>query len=590
MVAGLQPLEPETVPAFRPSRPRRRRSVPFTLVRTKFSDLYPRPASFGELAETLAQRSWGSWLHWLTNIDHQIVATEGGWASAELQTALADAFLSDANKRRLGRTTKYDDLPLALADPRVVAALIQAAVVHGGPPTAEDLHMPRDRCLTGKALLLMCELIDVDHGINQDQPADSPDNERALRAAGAKGILGTNPESWIDVFARHHRMVLQDGSDLGPLRAAFPAAVGVQLETAFGLGFRYAELLHRDTLGAPDGWRAIRHRLDSPEYVGIDQAEVDCWFGVASADRDTFVAEVAASGGPAEDPSGWTFLPQRRRPLLEVEPGISVSLGLAFFNEWLAEGLWHHVLDYIEETAGDSARGDANNALGRVFERYCCGLANETWPEEVVTIKSATRPAIDPPDIALGRDRSLVLVETKLHRLALRDHARPEDWTEKALDQIVDRPLQQLSNRIDDLLAGKLQVPGGMEQYDTVFPVYMTWQKIPLPPLFIPEVGRRATRKGLLQQEHVQEPAIIHVSEWEDIAYGGRCPAEVLRDWQADEPAWRAGETLRNFLYRTGATVGEARERRAEATRTAFREAGRILWGEEFVREWDQKI
>jgi hypothetical protein len=200
-------------------------------------------------------------------------------------------------------------------------------------------------------------------------------------------------------------------------------------------------------------------------------------FAAISATHDELRAMFAKAGRRPEH-LAWDHAPFEQRPFLRRTNGSLILISPSALVSWLGRGLHFRMLDAANaRTHPTNSRRklgpDFLKFTGILGERFALRLVEQSHENAIhagTTVVSGdqsyrkSNQEMLSPDIAVAQPPDLVLFEVYSGRIprAARVEGAPQD-VEKALSKMILAKLEQLQNRIAEILAGDVEIPGVLE-------------------------------------------------------------------------------------------------------------------------------
>ena len=255
-------------------------------------------------------------------------------------------------------------------------------------------------------------------------------------------------------------------------------------------------------------------------------------FSAVSASREEFRTAYANAGRTPEH-IAWDHAPFEQRPLLRRADGSYILISASAIESWMGRGLYFRMLDAAKSR---KASEDSPTRLGHRFtaftgvlaERYVLRMvsrSHEAAPTERPVEVSGDRiyfigkRELRTPDVAVAQPPDLVLME--VYSGGIPREARVGATVasmEGALDKMILSKLSELQDRIADLLAGHVTLPGlGHLDAHRIWPMLVLTgdQVFQLPMLWRWVQGRLP--EGAFGDTRVQPPTICNLDDLEPL-------------------------------------------------------------------------
>ena len=195
---------------------------------------------------------------------------------------------------------------------------------------------------------------------------------------------------------------------------------------------------------------------------------------VLSADRAWYCSEFAGSTGST---LVWDRRPFLQRPFLQLANGNVVLISPRAITEWLGDGTYYRGLD---SARARRAQNRYSPWVGDLVERYAVDLVRAAYPEPRHPGTGHVHGEIPydgrkTPDVIVDFGTDIVAIEVCSCRLTRDTLLGDLDALSADLDRKVFAKVQQLGNRISDILSGAVEIPGGsLEQLARIWPIVVT--------------------------------------------------------------------------------------------------------------------
>ena len=326
--------------------------------------------------------------------------------------------------------------------------------------------------------------------------------------------------------------------------------LGEWLKERYGLSFvelqAFGFAFHAMTTPVPQDITLISEE----NFQGTSLADrAESGLGALTADREWFRKQFESTRVD-ERRAAFEITPLLQRPGLRLADGRILPIAARATEAWLGPtGAYYRLLD-IAKAKGDRIREQFTRFNGYLVERYALRLAEEACQPDasssllwIAGRVHGDRPYMTSdgeqrtPDIAIDYGTDLVMVEVTSSRLtqqALVD-ARP-DAVQRDVAKVLVKKVKQLSEAIDDLLAGRALIPEvDMGLVERVWPLLLTCEGLPQSPTLWRYLEKEA--EGALQQPQVQPLTILDLEDME-LLFGmvedGASLVEILNSKTAD--------------------------------------------------------
>lgn len=250
--------------------------------------------------------------------------------------------------------------------------------------------------------------------------------------------------------------------------------------------------------------------------LGVDVSALE---DVLVGDRDWY-RDAFERAALKPDHARWNTAPFEQRPVLRRSSGDLLVTSPRALVSWMTDGFYFRALDAARR------RGMASRFLrfsGALVERYAVELVTEAQ-------QNATRAGVGrvvgdseqngrrTPDIAIDYGPDLVLMEVVAKRLTFGSRVTGDaEQVVKDLRAMLVKKARQLSDRVDDLVAGRLSIPGtDMHSVQRIWPVLVFPGGLLQTPMlwdFLLEA-----LEGGLQQARMQKLTLLDLSDLESMA------------------------------------------------------------------------
>lgn len=465
------------------------------------------------------------------------------------QEMVARAFLSPALhaawKRDFTAFTLQGEHPVAFHELQVLNLMKVAFMVLPVEPVRGE---PQDLAPLGEALLMMSDLMESEHGA-----APGTDEERAalFRDVFANGLFHVSDHD-AHVLARSHDLYLVDRPHLRhrpdyiDLPAFVQRSIGLDADTLWAVYFA----LWSNTMPKPAGGKRFPLPLPRSTYFtsnfSFTEEEVDRFLAPIAVDATTLKAELASMASNGLD--RYNVLPFLSRPLIQFGDRLvpacprfvmeKLGRGLHFIglNAALPKGERERYLRYIGDVFEDEVH--------QIFERVFGGRYRRLDP-----LKGGHEDQIADGLIALGDTVVVVETEAKLFTVGVR-HAKSQAEMDRKLDETVLRGAHQIHATIEALRVG--QLVDGLEGVRRWYPLVVTLERMPLPPMIYDEMARRVAAATLLAAPDVAPIQVLEIDDLEfleqSLLTAGLDLCRVLEE-KTDDPSAR-WETFGSYLHR----------------------------------------
>jgi hypothetical protein len=263
-----------------------------------------------------------------------------------------------------------------------------------------------------------------------------------------------------------------------------------------------------------------------PDWIGQFAAAVgaaeDTVGDALVADRAWYMEQFSPTAGDRRH-ALWNRVPFEQRPLLRLSDGQLIVVSPRALLSWLTDGFYHRAFNSARRR-GDATRGRFGHHTGRLVETYALELMRSVHPGErppgagVVHGEQEyqhPRGRRHTPDIAIDRGEDLVLIEVCSGRLSL--PTLIEGSPQRDLDLKLVGKARQLSDAIDDLLAGYVKLPDvSMDHVRRIWPLVIAPAGLLQHPMLWDFITERLD--GKLTQPRVQPLTVLDLGELECLA------------------------------------------------------------------------
>jgi hypothetical protein len=300
--------------------------------------------------------------------------------------------------------------------------------------------------------------------------------------------------------------------------AAFEERQGVSMERYLAICFA-ARARFTNWNREPDAW------LLGPSYWNetvLTSDEIKNALVTVSATpaelRDTFEREIEAGRDSIDDVRPFII-----KPLVEVDEQVYVPIDLETLDEaLLGDGLFWRLRP--AGNASQKERSDFGETLGHLLEAHCVEVAEACYERTnrqrraLFTEFRSTAAATDTADITITDPAASAFIEIGIDRANLIDTIFAGDLSsfDRDVQSKVLPRAAQLSRKIDDALAGRIDFPGApRDTLSRIHPVICLWDGFPLGPYLYERILRAVEEAGYLKQPRVAPLQIIAVEEFE---------------------------------------------------------------------------
>lgn len=415
-------------------------------------------------------------------------------------------------------------------------------------PIEESRGDPSDLAPLGEALLMMTDLMNSEP---QPQPGTPEYRDALFRDVFANGLFHASDHD-AHVLARSHDLYLVDRPHLRgrPAYIDLPAlvkrSIGLDVETLWSVFFA----LSASTMPQPaDGKPFPRPLLRSTYFTSafsFTETEVDRFLSPIAIDATTLKAELATLTANGLD--RYNVLPFLSRPLIQFGDRL-VPVCPRFVMEKLGRGL--HFIG-LNPSLPKAERDKYLRYIGDVFEDDVHQLFERVFSNRyrrLDALKGGHEDRIADGLIVLGDAVVVVETKAKLFTVGVR-HAKSQDEMDRKLDETVLRGARQIHATIEALRLGQLDPC--LKNTRRWYPLIVTLERMPMPPMIYDEMARRIATESLLGGGDVAPYQVLEIDDLEfleqSLLTGGMDLRRVLEQ-KTQEPSAR-WETFGDYLHR----------------------------------------
>jgi hypothetical protein len=231
------------------------------------------------------------------------------------------------------------------------------------------------------------------------------------------------------------------------------------LEELFAVGFATAATA---TAAAQEGRAALVDPLEHYLANTTVAARHGTFTTALAASRDEYIAGFARG---RDDPlrTAWEIAPFQAKPFFATRTGHLVLTSPSAVQSWLTHGFYYRALDSAGDRGG-STRDKWTTFWGWLVETYVHELLEQAHGPRAAgqgrVHGEYEQAGVKTPDVAIDAGEDLTLIEVVSVRLPLGVRAEDDPKTRATyLRRALLDKIEQLSDRIDDLLAGQLSIP-----------------------------------------------------------------------------------------------------------------------------------
>jgi hypothetical protein len=231
------------------------------------------------------------------------------------------------------------------------------------------------------------------------------------------------------------------------------------LEELFAVGFAAAATA---TAAAQEGRAALTDPMENYLANTTLAARHDTFTTALAASREEFTAGFARG---RDDPlrTAWEIAPFQSKPFFITRTGHLVLISPSAIQSWLSHGFYYRALDSATKRGG-STRDNWTTFWGWLVETYVHEVIEQAHGPRASghgrVHGEYEQRGVKTPDVAIDAGEDLTLIEVVSVRLPLGVRAEDDTKTRATfLRRALLDKVDQLSDRIDDLFAGRISIP-----------------------------------------------------------------------------------------------------------------------------------